>query len=36
MNFNLSEEQNMLKDSVTRFVQDEYDFESRRKNLRAT
>lgn len=32
MNFNLSEEQNMLKDSVTRFVQDEYDFESRRKN----
>lgn len=32
MNFNLSEEQNMLKDSVTRFVQDEYDFESRRAN----
>tara|TARA_R110002153_G_scaffold940_9_gene4300 strand:+ start:7115 stop:8254 length:1140 start_codon:yes stop_codon:yes gene_type:complete len=32
MNFNLSEEQNMLKDSVTRFVQDQYDFESRRDN----
>ncbi|GAC32946.1 acyl-CoA dehydrogenase family protein [Paraglaciecola polaris] len=32
MNFNLSEEQNMLKDSVARFVQDEYDFESRRAN----
>jgi alkylation response protein AidB-like acyl-CoA dehydrogenase len=32
MNFNLSEEQNMLKDSVTRFVQDEYDFDSRRAN----
>ena len=32
MNFNLSEEQNMLKDSVARFVQDEYDFESRRSN----
>jgi alkylation response protein AidB-like acyl-CoA dehydrogenase len=32
MNFNLSEEQNMLKDSVTRFVQDQYDFDSRRKN----
>ena len=32
MNFNLSEEQNMLKDSVARFVQDEYDFDSRRAN----
>lgn len=31
MNFNFSEEQNMLKDSVARFVQDEYDFETRRK-----
>lgn len=30
MNFNLSEEQTMLKDSVARFVQDEYDFDSRR------
>ncbi|MGK0370254.1 MAG: alkylation response protein AidB-like acyl-CoA dehydrogenase [Glaciecola sp.] len=30
MNFNLSDEQNMLKDSVARFVQDEYDFDSRR------
>jgi alkylation response protein AidB-like acyl-CoA dehydrogenase len=32
MNFNLSEEQNMLKDSVARFVRDEYDFDSRRAN----
>ena len=32
MNFNLSEEQNMLKDSVARFVQDQYDFDSRRAN----
>ena len=32
MNFNLSEEQNMLKDSVERFVRDEYDFDSRRAN----
>lgn len=31
MNFNFSEEQRMLKDSVTRFVQDQYDFETRRK-----
>lgn len=31
MNFNLSEEQQMLKDSVARFVQDQYDFEARRK-----
>jgi alkylation response protein AidB-like acyl-CoA dehydrogenase len=30
MNFNLSEEQNMIKDSVERFVRDEYDFDSRR------
>lgn len=30
MNFNLTDEQNMLKDSVARFVQDEYDFDSRR------
>lgn len=29
MNFNFSEEQNMLKDSVTRFVQNQYDFETR-------
>ena len=32
MNFNLSEEQNMLKDSIARFVRDEYDFDSRRAN----
>lgn len=31
MDFNLSEEQQMLKDSVDRFVQDDYDFEARRK-----
>ncbi len=30
MDFSFSEEQSMLKDSVTRFVQDNYDFESRR------
>lgn len=35
MNFNLSEEQNMLKDSVARFVQDEYDFDSRCANVAA-
>ncbi len=29
MNFKLSEEQNMLKDSVARFVQDQYTFEAR-------
>jgi len=32
MNFDFPEEQQMLKDSVARFVQDEYDFESRRKH----
>lgn len=32
MNFDFSEEQQMLKDSVARFVQDEYDFETRRKH----
>ncbi len=31
MNFSLTEEQNMLKDSVARFVADQYDFETRRK-----
>jgi hypothetical protein len=30
MDFNLSEEQNMLKDSVSRFVADDYDFDTRR------
>ncbi len=33
MNFNFSEEQNMLKDSVSRFVQDEYEFDARRKSV---
>ena len=31
MDFNLSEEQQLLKDSVDRFVLDDYDFEKRRK-----
>jgi alkylation response protein AidB-like acyl-CoA dehydrogenase len=31
MDFTFTEEQNMLKDSVTRFVQDNYDFDSRCK-----
>ncbi len=31
MNFDYTEEQNMLKDSVARFVQDQYDFDSRTK-----
>lgn len=31
MDFNLSEEQQLLKDSVDRFVLDSYDFETRRK-----
>jgi alkylation response protein AidB-like acyl-CoA dehydrogenase len=30
VNFDFSEEQQMLRDSVARFVQDEYDFETRR------
>ncbi len=33
MNFDLSEEQAMLKDSVARFVQDNYDIEKRRDNV---
>jgi len=32
MNFDYTEEQNMLKDSVARFVQDQYDFDARCKN----
>jgi len=32
MNFDLSEEQQMLVDSVARFVQNDYDFETRRKH----
>ena len=35
MNFNLSEEQNMLKDSVSRFVQNQYDFDTRRTIVEA-
>lgn len=31
MNFDFNEEQQMLKDSVARFIQDEYDFEARNK-----
>jgi hypothetical protein len=31
MNFQFSEEQNMLRNSVARFVQDQYDFDTRRK-----
>ena len=30
MNFDFSEEQSMLRDSVARFVQDDYDFDTRR------
>ena len=30
MNFDFSEEQTMIKDSVSRFVRDEYDFDTRR------
>jgi alkylation response protein AidB-like acyl-CoA dehydrogenase len=30
MNFDLTEEQQMLRDSVARYVQDEYDFDTRR------
>jgi len=31
MNFGFSEEQTMIKDSVSRFVREEYDFDTRRK-----
>ena len=31
MNFDFTEEQTMIKDSVSRFVRDEYDFDTRRK-----
>jgi alkylation response protein AidB-like acyl-CoA dehydrogenase len=31
MNFDFSEEQTMIKDSVSRFVREEYDFDTRRK-----
>lgn len=33
MNFNLSEEQAMIKDSVARFIADDYDFDQRTKNV---
>ena len=33
MNFDLNEEQTMLKDSVSRFVQQQYDFEARNKAI---
>jgi alkylation response protein AidB-like acyl-CoA dehydrogenase len=36
MNFILSEEQQMLADTVARFVETEYDFESRRKRTAAS
>ncbi len=31
MNFEFSEEQNMLRDSVARFIQDDYSFDTRRE-----
>ena len=31
MNFDFSEEQVMLRDSVARFIQDDYDFDARRR-----
>ena len=31
MNFSFAEEQNLLRDSVQKFVQDEYEFEKRRQ-----
>jgi len=33
MNFNLSEEQGMVRDSIARFVQDSYTFEQRNANI---
>lgn len=33
MNFNISEEQAMIKDSVARFVTDDYSFDKRKKNV---
>ena len=33
MNFELSDEQRMLSDSLTRFLADKYDFEKRRKYM---
>jgi hypothetical protein len=31
MDFSLSEEQTLLKDSLERFIQNDYDFDTRRK-----
>ena len=31
MNFNFTEEQVMLRDSVARFIQDDYDFDARQR-----
>ena len=36
MNFDLSEEQQMLRDALSRFVDDNYDLESRQKNAAAS
>ena len=35
MDFSLSDEQSMLKDSIERFVQNDYDFDTRRKVMQA-
>lgn len=35
MNFNLSEEQVMLKDSVQKFITNDYDYETRRKRVQS-
>lgn len=35
MDFSLSDEQSLLKDSIERFVQNDYDFETRNKVMRA-
>jgi alkylation response protein AidB-like acyl-CoA dehydrogenase len=35
MNFDFTEEQIMLRDSVARFIQDEYDFDSRQKTAKS-
>lgn len=34
MNFNLSEEQTILKDSVTKFISNDYDYETRSKHMK--
>ena len=36
MNFDFTEEQVMLRDSVARFIQDDYDFDTRRVLPRRT